>query len=435
MSLRSCGGHFRWRAAVPDATRSDLLQRSRSLYLLPRPTFASLPARLRPRRLSETTEPPGLHERRASVSSAHTARAADPKHQKEESMTEERRFERWKITDLKQNPRQTRMFQPLTEAELTRLMEDLGANGQRTPIEILPDGTILDGHQRLRAAQRLGWQEVDVEIRDDLANDRRAAERRFIAANRHRRQLPLIDQIRCDLRLEQLHDGPSSGGALHDQRSLIERIAEERGLSKRNVQRYENVVRRTPMVVQRAVAEGRLKLVDADTFSRCSEEVKQQVERDATNGADLVAAVKAAIAKDDSGPTLCVIYRRLMAMLEQVVEPLDGHEAEVECSRNGPIRDAELLTKARGVLAGLLAKKQSQEKAYRAWLQGFAKEMQQNAARARRTGQGGGLDPERGRAERPVPESQPQRVRAKRPDQIVREMDARLQPPKAPKRR
>jgi hypothetical protein len=53
--------------------------------------------------------------------------------------------------------------------ELRELAQSMRDHGLQTPLEILPDGTIVCGHQRARAANLLGWEEIDVWVNHELA--------------------------------------------------------------------------------------------------------------------------------------------------------------------------------------------------------------------------------------------------------------------------
>lgn len=111
------------------------------------------------------------------------------------------------------------MFDDLPEAEIDALAADIEANGLRQPIEILPDGTVLAGHQRLRAVRKLGWKEVNCVVRTDLADDPAGAELFFIMDNLNRRQLSPIMKARC---VEWRNDVARIVAAIASQRSLIE---------------------------------------------------------------------------------------------------------------------------------------------------------------------------------------------------------------------
>src|SRR3954453_15267104 len=103
---------------------------------------------------------------------------------------------RWKLSRLRVHPRQAAMFGDVSDEELKALAEDMRKDGQRDPVEALPDGTILAGHQRVKAAKVLGWKEVDVVVRHDLAADGAAAEAHLINSNLVRRHLSPLSRAR-----------------------------------------------------------------------------------------------------------------------------------------------------------------------------------------------------------------------------------------------
>src|SRR4051812_4245105 len=80
----------------------------------------------------------------------------------------ERRVVQWKVDKLAAHPRQE-IFDDLPEPEFQILVESVRHGGIEVPLEILPDGTIICGHQRSRAAKVVGLTEVPVIVRDDLA--------------------------------------------------------------------------------------------------------------------------------------------------------------------------------------------------------------------------------------------------------------------------
>jgi adenine-specific DNA-methyltransferase len=50
------------------------------------------------------------------------------------------------------------------ELYIEDLVESLPQAGLRDPIKVKPDGTILDGHRRWKAAKELGWNEIETEV-------------------------------------------------------------------------------------------------------------------------------------------------------------------------------------------------------------------------------------------------------------------------------
>jgi ParB-like chromosome segregation protein Spo0J len=72
-------------------------------------------------------------------------------------------IERRKIVTLKPagyNPRK------ITDWEMRKIMRSLEAFGWAEPIVINKDGTIIGGHQRVKAAEHLGWEEVPCRVYD-----------------------------------------------------------------------------------------------------------------------------------------------------------------------------------------------------------------------------------------------------------------------------
>ena len=95
-----------------------------------------------------------------------------------------RKVQHWDITKLKRHPKQAEFFNDLSDTELQSLARDIEDNGQLTPVEILPDGTIIAGHQRVRAVKSLGWEKVRVWVRQDLADaGEEAVEKRLLEAS------------------------------------------------------------------------------------------------------------------------------------------------------------------------------------------------------------------------------------------------------------
>ena len=112
---------------------------------------------------------------------------------------------KWKISRLKKHPKQDEMFGDISEEERRALADDMERNGQRQPVEIRPDGTIIAGHQRVLAATLLGWTEIDVIVRFDLEEKGDAAvEAHFLGDNLYRRQLSPLNRARCIRRLMEI---------------------------------------------------------------------------------------------------------------------------------------------------------------------------------------------------------------------------------------
>ena len=168
----------------------------------------------------------------------------------------ERRIETRHPKDLLPHPLQNELLADLGEHELQSLADDMGRNGQLQVIEITEDNVIIDGHQRVRAALKLGLDEVSVWVRDDLKDDE-AVEKRFIEANFNRRQMSKLDQARCYRRLRQIERCRDDvKGDLRDF------VAERFGVSGRTLDRWDRLLN-TPIEVQRAWEADKLTLAVA----------------------------------------------------------------------------------------------------------------------------------------------------------------------------
>jgi ParB-like chromosome segregation protein Spo0J len=107
-------------------------------------------------------------------------------------------LESWPIRRLKPNPRQVEFYRPLTDEQLDKLAKKCAREGM-PPIDILPDGTILDGEQRWRAAKRHKLKQVPVRIHYELEGDDQAALQYFLTANEDRHHHTLLQRVRLEL--------------------------------------------------------------------------------------------------------------------------------------------------------------------------------------------------------------------------------------------
>ena len=159
------------------------------------------------------------------------------------------------------------------------------ANGLRVPVETLPDCTIVADHQRVQAAKLLGWTEIDVVVRRDLAEAGPAAvEAAFITDNLHRRHLSPLGKAMCFKRLIELESGSRAGGLFDKQADrLKEVIAERMGLSPRSVSRCL-LIRKCPVAVQQAFDRGDLTLTEAGKVALMPPRAQDEVGRRITAG-------------------------------------------------------------------------------------------------------------------------------------------------------
>ena len=145
----------------------------------------------------------------------------------------------WKVKDLKPHPRQAIFFADLPFHLLRDLAQDIADRGLKEPLEILPDGTIVCGHQRARAAEMLEWDEIAVRVNHDLAlQGDRAVEQRLIEDNLARRNLDRLDQVRCYRRLvEMATDTPDDKRRSHQLGRVRDVVGTRLGMSGRTLDR------------------------------------------------------------------------------------------------------------------------------------------------------------------------------------------------------
>ena len=147
---------------------------------------------------------------------------------------------------LKGHPQNAELFNPLTGADYERLKADIQANGIHDALIVTPQGadgkrTVLAGHNRLRAARELGLTQIPVRVKQFKNN---AEQTRFIIRdNILRRQLStgekaaLLARLYPDTMNRKDKGGhPSKGDTVSP---LIKDIADETGLSERQIQRLK----------------------------------------------------------------------------------------------------------------------------------------------------------------------------------------------------
>jgi len=129
---------------------------------------------------------------------------------------------RVKMAGLRPHPRQGHHVDDLSEARLSELAEQTRKRGLDRPIEILPDGTVICGRQRYRAAILLGRQVIETVVRYDLAAKGHAAlEERLIRDNPDRRRLDPLEVARCYRGLKQLMSGSWQGRLSGDDKKQL----------------------------------------------------------------------------------------------------------------------------------------------------------------------------------------------------------------------
>src|SRR5262249_7621186 len=191
------------------------------------------------------------------------------------------------LKDLEPHPRQQEVFADLPDEQLEELAVDMKLNGQLVPIEVMPDGTIICGHQRVKAAKKLGWDSVKAVIREDLAAQGEAAVfDRLVSDNLNRRQLDPLGQARCYQKLkENASKLPRKARAAYSGMDLRDVLAKRFKMSGRTLGRWLRVLS-TPLEVQRAVSENRLSLASAGRVAGADQAIAEMIATEIRLGKD-----------------------------------------------------------------------------------------------------------------------------------------------------
>jgi ParB/RepB/Spo0J family partition protein len=235
---------------------------------------------------------------------------------------------KWKISRLKEHPRQAEMFGDVSDEEIKELAADMRRHGQRQAVEVQPDGTILGGHQRVRAARLLGWKEIDVVVRHDLVEDATAAEAFFINDNLVRRHLSQLARARCIKRLVDLDPNTKQD---HKKEEVKRRVAARLDLSLRSVDRYLLVLK-APREIQAAFDRSEINLTQAGkvavlTLTQAGKVEAQKIAKRIRQGEKAAKVLAEALARGGcSADAAGMAFGRLVMALKRELPQLDGHE-------------------------------------------------------------------------------------------------------------
>jgi len=173
------------------------------------------------------------------------------------------------LSALKPHPKH-RIFFDLDELQLNELAEDIRVNGLREPPEICSDGTIICGHQRVRAVRLLGWSEISCWVRRDLEEEgREAVEKRLIEDNFNRRQLSDLETAKAYKLLKEFKYRPGQG-------DLRDVLGKRFNMSGRSLDRLLQILR-TPHEVQQAYVRRQITAGLAGKISRLSKPQKGEI--------------------------------------------------------------------------------------------------------------------------------------------------------------
>jgi ParB-like chromosome segregation protein Spo0J len=229
--------------------------------------------------------------------------------------TTKRRITHRKLGDLKPFPCQAEFFPDMPHAEMCKLARSMEETGLAHEVEILPDNTIIAGHQRVRAARHLAWETIRCWIRDDLAKAGEAAiMRRFLEDNAARRQLTMLEKARCYRELKRLK-GTSFATAKGNVRDALAARFQK---GPRTMARWERLLD-TPREVQDAVEAGRLQLTTGGKVAGLESDAQQAIAERIRNGEAPAKVVQEYVSPPKARSTASEV-NRLVKMIEQVMD-------------------------------------------------------------------------------------------------------------------
>lgn len=164
---------------------------------------------------------------------------------------------RFDISVLRPHPRNDEFFSNIEGEEFNRLKESIKELGILTPLRVAKDMTIISGHQRYRAAQELGLEDLPVIVDETLKDDDEKVVQ-LIAANFGRMKNDPVKQGRWIAEYERLR-GVRHGGSRQNNSVLITQddIAAELGVDKTTLQNLKRLSTLLPEI-QEIISEGRI---------------------------------------------------------------------------------------------------------------------------------------------------------------------------------
>ena len=207
------------------------------------------------------------------------------------------------VADLKPHPLQASHFDDVTESALDALAEDMLIHGQLTPIEVLPDMTVICGHQRVRAAKKLGWESLKAIIREDLAQlGPNAVEQRLIEDNVTRRHVGTLTKLRAAKRLVEIERGGKGrhrGLPTGDTRDVIAKKAKRHfglDMTGKTLERHLKVLD-APMEVQQAFDADRIGVMLAHRIPLLPADVQKKIAKMLKAGQNAGPFIKSQLAQ------------------------------------------------------------------------------------------------------------------------------------------
>jgi len=170
------------------------------------------------------------------------------------------------LSSLKPWQYATELFGNLPDGEFRELVQSISEHGVLVPLIVRPDGTILCGHQRARAARQAGLREVPCIEVDPPSEE--ACKLFAIDDNLKRRHLSPVERARLFMERKKVFQATrrQEGSEPGLSRDLA---ASGLGISGRQAQKYE-AIDRLPQQVKEMVSRGELGVEAAAQVARVS---------------------------------------------------------------------------------------------------------------------------------------------------------------------
>lgn len=259
---------------------------------------------------------------------------------------------RWPITKLKPHPL-NKTFDNLPDAQLQSLAEDMKRNGQEHPIDVLPNGVVIGGHQRLRAAKLLGWKDIKCRIRYDLgAAGDEAIYAFLIRDNLFRRQLDELAMARAYRELKKVMQSRGRNGEIRG--DVRDFIAKQFNKSGRTLDRWAALLD-GPQEILNAVVAKKLKFVDACKAINLPTDVLAEIAEEIRMGQPAQQAITNRVGKNGAAPVnIGGLFRRLVRDVEQHTAAMKGRVDEIDWVFS--LRHAGTLRQGRKLLDRVIAR-------------------------------------------------------------------------------
>lgn len=236
------------------------------------------------------------------------------------------------LSKLKEHPEQALLVRPLDDATLRELARKMEADPESVePVDVLPNDTLIDGSQRKRAAELLGWEKIRARVRTDLADDPDAATLYLVESGLLRNQHDPISRTRLALRRLELTEGVPPGGLSYaDMSRLDEYLAKALGVSERHAKRLRRIVMTTPTSVHHFVSDGKLRIEWAERLANMQPGPRSEVIAAIEGGQEPNEAVSSRLGvARRGGLSPSQRLEQLMVSLQRHLLALEGRESSL----------------------------------------------------------------------------------------------------------